>query len=121
MTKDTRSAVDTYRQARTRIQQELCSGYHAVLYADDALAELEAELWLVNAVNATFRHDLEQAEATIEELDICYRREIDDHNKTKDELMRVKLKLIFVEEWFDNILPNDYDLCMKRWAEREQS
>lgn len=33
------------------------------------IAELEAELLLVNGVNATFRHDLEQAEARNAELE----------------------------------------------------
>lgn len=32
--------------------------------------------------------------------------------------MNLTLKLLFIEEWFDNILPNDWDMGMKRWEDR---
>lgn len=54
--------------------------------------------------------------ATVE-ADNCFTAEAHANN-LQVELERRGLKLIFIEEWFDNILPQDWEMCMKRWEDR---
>lgn len=72
--------------------------------ADHAVAELEHELaGAAYALILAVEEKLEQEHRAI---------------AAEAALERVRLKLLFVEEWFDNILPSDWDMCMRRWEDR---
>ena len=38
--------------------------------------------------------------------------------RCRRKLEQAEAKLTFIEEWFENILPNDWSKCMEHWAKR---